>query len=143
MLLAVLGNITIPDAVFRELTHASAPESVRLWMEHLPDWLITRSVPVDPQSVSLALALDATLDAGESEAIQLALASGPDFILIDERRGRREATLLRTIGALGVLIEAHRLGLLAEPVQVLDELRLQGFRVSSRLVEELRRVTTS
>ena len=137
----VLGNIVIPAAVLRELTHASAPESVRSWMRRLPGWLTVQSVAADTQTLVLARVLDEALDPGESEAIQLALANGADFILIDERRGRREAQSrgLKTIGALGVLLEAYRLGLLAEPDRALDELRLQGFRVSNRLEEEFRR----
>ena len=136
LLPGVLGQIAIPEAVFRELTHPSAPESVRKWMENIPEWLSVKPVVNSPLA-----SLSEILDAGECEAIQLALDLPPDFILIDERRGRREAELagLKTIGALGVLVEAHRLGLLADPMQELSRLQSHGFRVSRRLVEEFRR----
>ena len=130
----VLGSIAIPGAVFRELTHPSAPESVRSWMNAPASWL--RVEPV----VALTMAsLADILDAGEIEAIELALRIQPDFILIDERLGRREAELLglKTIGALGVLIEAHRL--LTDPVECLADLQSCGFRISLRLIDQFRR----
>src|SRR5438105_3935392 len=115
----VLGPITIPHAVLTELTHVSAPFEVRRWFEITPGWLSIQVVDaaiIDPR-------LTVMLDEGESEAIQLALNLQPDFILIDERLGRREAKRLgfNVIGALGVLREAHRLGLLADPIRALTQ----------------------
>jgi uncharacterized protein len=83
---------------------------------------------------------DMHIDQGESEAIQLARNLRPDFILIDEWLGKREAKRLglNVIGALGILREAHRLKLLADPLQALGELRDHGFRVSKRLIHEFR-----
>lgn len=70
LLHAVLGEITIPGAVFHELIHPSAPGSVRAWMKNAPDW-----IKVEPVVTPVAARLTETLDAGESEAIQLALNS--------------------------------------------------------------------
>ena len=66
--------------------------------------------------------LIATLDRGESEAIQLARETLPDFILMDERLGRRAAAAfgLTVIGALGLLRESFRRGYVAEPISMLD-----------------------
>lgn len=78
------------------------------------------------------------LDLGESEALQLALETKPDFILMDERLGRRTAAALglTVIGALGLLRESYRRGHLAEPWSVRDEMRRIGFRISQRLYRE-------
>jgi predicted nucleic acid-binding protein len=129
----VLGHITIPEAVAKELSHSSAPLKVREWITSKPNWLSIRTVgqDIDPRLIKI-------LDDGESEAIQLALAMRPDFLLIDERLGRREATNrgLNVIGALGVLREASRLGHIKDPLDVLARLLDCGFRLSKRLIRE-------
>jgi predicted nucleic acid-binding protein len=107
LLSRVLGPITIPPAVLVELTQEATPGAVRKWIANPPEWLFVHAAhfDIDPDLTSL-------LDSGESAAIQLAINLQPDFILIDERLGRKEASRrgLVVIGALGVLREAHRLG---------------------------------
>ena len=82
--------------------------------------------------------LVATLDSGECETIQLALETHLEFILMDERLGRRAATALglTVIGALGLLRESYRQRYIAEPLHVLDQMRRIGFRVSQPLYRE-------
>jgi predicted nucleic acid-binding protein len=94
--------------------------------------------PVDPSLCEI-------LDAGEGEAIALALLLQTDFILIDERKGRAEAERLglQPIGALGLIVKATRLGVVEDPVLVLAQLRACGFRVSKRLITEFERLLTA
>lgn len=76
------------------------------------------------------------LDAGESEAIALALELGADFLLMDEKLGRAAAQNagLTTIGILGVAIAAKRKGLLSDVAPVIRELReLASFWISPEL----------
>ena len=82
--------------------------------------------------------LSVLLDRGEAEAITLAVETRPDFLLMDERKGRRlaEERGLAVIGALGVLLEASRRGLVDQPMRVLDRLKAAGFRASRRLTDE-------
>jgi predicted nucleic acid-binding protein len=115
-----------------ELTHASARAEVRNWLRECPPWLsICRlEQPVDKE-------LARSLDAGEAEAIQLALERRADIVIIDERRGRDIALQKRLVvtGALGMLRELYRQGWIDDPVEVCTRLRLNGFRVSRRLLE--------
>ena len=57
---------------------------------------------------------------------------------MDERKGRRiaEKRGLVLIGALGVLLEGSRLGLVDRSTHVLDQLEAAGFRASRQLVDE-------
>ncbi len=81
-------------------------------------------------------ALRQDLDAGEAEAIALALAIGADLLLMDERLGRETAFHfgLRCFGLVGVLVEAKHKGLIPSVKTRLDAMRdMSGFRLSSAL----------
>ena len=81
-------------------------------------------------------ALQRDLDAGESEAIALAVETEAELLIMDERLGRDTARIfeLKYTGVVGVLIEAKRKALIEEIRPVLDEMRQKGhFRISSSL----------
>ena len=131
LLRAVHTEILVPDAVFDEITVAGAGEpgasetAQGAWIKRRP-----------ALNVSLVNALSLELDAGEAQAIALAVESRAGLILLDERRGRRAAKRLglTVTGTLGVLIAAKDRGLLASVRPVLDALRADaGFWIDDNL----------
>jgi len=125
------GQIVIPPAVQAELLSTDAPAQVRAWTAHPPAWLEVRSpLPSFRDSV--------VLGAGESDAIALAEQLGADRILMDETLGRSEALSrgLKIIGTLGVLREAHRVGLL-NLASAIERLKTTTFHASPQILQAL------
>lgn len=104
----LFGRVLIPESVLEELNAIETPQLVRSWATNLPEWIeVSPSPPVDDVGLT-------RLHAGERDAILLALSVHAGALLLDERRGRQEAENrgLKPIGTLGVLVAAHRLGLI-------------------------------
>ena len=129
---ALYGKILIPHAVVDEMLARKAPAPVRAWAQHLPHWVEILS------PTKILIGSVSGLDPGETEAIAIALEVHAEWLLIDDAAGRDEATRrgLQTVGTLGILRNAHRLGLLDLRTS-LSQLQASGFHVSQRLVDEL------
>ncbi len=93
-------QITIPSAVYREITSGGAAQPGVEEIEQAR-WLSER--PLSSYTLMNALQLD--LGQGEAEAIALAVESEAGLLLMDERRGRRAASRLGVpvVGVLGFL----------------------------------------
>ena len=91
------GQVLIPPTVFSELSHEQSPATA--WITHPPSWLKVAT----PQSIPADLALDA----GEREAIALALELGAERVLMDEKQGREAAQSqgLKVAGTLAVILD--------------------------------------
>jgi predicted nucleic acid-binding protein len=128
LLPALFDKVLIPLAVVLELTHAGSPLKVRKWISSPPGWLESRQV-AGVASPSLFV-----LEPGEREAIQLALETGIDTVLIDDAAGRlvAETFKLDVRGTLGVLERAAKLGKISFH-QALVKLELTSFRISPTL----------
>ena len=136
LLRTLFGEVLIPPAVERELRRATrrfAPLDVELLKS-----LTIRS----PSNSVLVSKLAEGLDAGESEAIALALEVGAESVLLDERRGRAAARRLGLVpvGILGLLLQAKTLGLVPEIRPLLQDLRDNAnFFLTEALLDEVTR----
>lgn len=126
------GRVIIPPAVREELNHAKTPKAVREWLSKSPAWLEVVAPSIIPPAALTEL------DAGEMEAITLALQSGADLLLIDERDGTAAARRLglTTTGTLGVLDLAARRGLIDLRV-MFARLQETTFRAPTKLMAKL------
>jgi predicted nucleic acid-binding protein len=115
---ALYGHVLIPPAVLAELSAEAVPGAAPDIA--MPSWL-TIQTPTDWERVQ---ELRRRLDAGEAEAIVLAIERHADLLLIDERRGRQIAVAagLRVTGLIGALADAKRAGLIDSVKPVLDDL---------------------
>lgn len=131
LLPALYQSVLIPPEVHRELKHPDAPPAVRTWALILPAWCEVRS-PVSAPDSTLN-----DLDAGEREAIQLALEAGVNILLMDESEGRQEALRrhLKVTGTLAVLEKAGQRGLI-DFRSALDQLEQTNFRLSPSIRRE-------
>lgn len=126
------GVVTIPQAVFNELSASESPPVVKNWIAYPPDWLQIQ--PIDPlQNIQLS-----TLDLGEREAILLAERLDADLVILDDKAARRIAVErgLRIIGLLGILKDAAKSGLLNLEI-TFEQLQEVGFWVAPSLLERL------
>jgi predicted nucleic acid-binding protein len=98
LLQALFQEVLVPPAVARELVPRLT----------LPAWIRERTL----QQPIAQEVLRASLGAGESEAISLALEIQADRLIVDERAGRRvaEALGLRVAGVLGLLVLSKQRG---------------------------------
>lgn len=125
------GTILIPAAVWHEVVvqGSGQPGAVELQQA---SWIKIET----PRNRDLVNTLRRELDAGEAEAIALALQIKADLLLMDERLGRDVAQYhkVRCVGLIGVLIEAKAKRRLPIIKPHLDTLREQaGFRISKSL----------
>jgi predicted nucleic acid-binding protein len=135
LLEAIYQTVIIPDVVASELAAASNPTISAILQL---GWIQTQSVT--NSQLAHQLQQERGLDAGEANAIALALELQADDLLIDERLGRQEAVRLglSIIGILGILLVAKQRSLIPQVQPVMDALIDQaGFRVSPQLYQRV------
>ena len=132
LLSELFQQIIIPQAVYSELSDASAPSPVQTWIATPPGWLKIQPVN-QPSDAILEL-----LDPGERAAILLAQELNADLLLLDEMKARRIATDrgLTITGVLGILDQAATMNLIDLPAAV-QSLQNTSFWASDDLFQKL------
>lgn len=122
----LFGQILITPAVGRE---------VEPTLSKRPAWMEVRSL----QQPMRARVLAASLGAGESETISLAVEVSASRVLLDDRPARRLAAVLglNVTGTLGILLAAKQRGLVEQIKPLLEALLTHDFRVSEALLEQV------
>jgi hypothetical protein len=129
------GELHIPPAV-REEVVASGRGRPGAAEVGAANWIHV----VEVRDTTAVVLLRDRLDAGESEAIVLAMEMNADLLLMDEGRGRRvaEARGLKKAGTVGTLLVAKKRGLIPAVTPLLDRLLAAGFRMSDELYQAAR-----
>ena len=129
----LFSQIIIPSAVYDEaVTHGRDVGGARREVS-AAHWIKTVTVQ---DRLAVSVLLD-ELDLGEAETIVLGQELGADWILMDEKKGRRKLTQLdlRKIGTVGILLKAKQLGWISTLQPELEHLRLKGFSLSQSVFE--------
>jgi len=130
-------RVSIPRAVLDELqVDEDRPGSSALRKALSDGWLALQDVDDAPLVTTLRL----ELDAGEAEAIALALDLGCKHVLMDEAEGRSRARALGLIptGVVGVLLRAQRAGDVPGVASLLSRLREEaGFYLRDDFVQRI------
>ncbi len=127
------GVVHIADGVWEELNFENKRWPGSLEVEQA-EWIERHKV----RDRALVEALRSDLDRGESETIALALELASDLVLMDEKEGRHTAQRLgvRTLGVVGVLLDAKTVGHVDAVRPLLEALRTKaGFYMSAGLVQ--------
>lgn len=131
LLNAIFGNVIIPTMVDKEIRAlASFDKDISSYLN--ATWITV----ADLKERDIFEILRFELDAGEAEAIALALEMNCATLLIDERLGTKvaQAKGLQTIGLLGVLLKAKHIGLIPLLKPILTDLRkIAGFWLGTNL----------
>lgn len=135
LLRELFGEVYIPQAVFDEtVTHGREASKAKLEVSKA-DWIHIVEVK---DRLAVNVLLD-EMDLGEVETIILASEMNADWVLMDEKKGRRKLAQLNIpkIGTLGILLKAKQFGLIAVLKPEIEELQRSGFSISHLVVEQV------
>ncbi len=137
LLRQLFGEIHIPQAVHDEAVAAGREEGGAKREVSEAEWI--KIVPVKDR-LAVDVLLD-ELDLGEAETIVLARELGADWVLMDERKGRRKLDQLglKKVGTVGLLLRAKQAGFIAAVRSELERLQQQGFSLSQTVIDAVLR----
>lgn len=132
--LSNIGQLTLLNRLFQ---HVYITREVLNEFENLvPVWIIIKEV----KDLEKQFAFEKRLDRGEASALALALETDNSLLIIDEIKGRKFAQSLNIdiIGTIGILLLAHKKGLLDNLSDIIRLLVENGFRVSQSILKTIK-----
>lgn len=135
LLYTLFGEVYIPQAVFDETVTFGREESKAKQAVSKAKWIQIIKVK---DRLAVNVLLD-EMDLGEVETIILASELNADWVLMDEKKGRKKLNQLNIpkIGTIGILLKAKQLGLIPIIKPEIEKLQKTGFSISPFVVEEV------
>jgi len=132
LLESIFKEVIVPVSVFKELSVANKPEAQRL-----SAWAQGKVVAVSNEKLMHSFSL--ILDMGEAEAMALYFEKAADFLLIDEKKGRKIALYnnINVVGTLGILLLSKQKGLLPLVRPIIERLQQSYYRISDELCRKV------
>jgi predicted nucleic acid-binding protein len=133
----LFDEVMIPESVYHEVVVKGAN---KVGSNDLVNagWINVETVPSSTAINPLLLGLDP----GELDVIQLGLLINPDWVIIDEKLGRRLAKVmgLSVKGTLGILLTGFYSGYLSkqETLNLVQNLVDNGIRLSPRVINSIK-----
>lgn len=130
LLPALAGKVFVPESVLFELRAGSHRDGAASIVEKVPGIEVVPDLPIPA-------ALQAwDLDPGESQVLAHALTRLGSWAVLDDRAGRRCAASLgiATIGSLGTVLRARKVGLIPQARPLVEALRAQGLFLGDDLL---------
>jgi len=132
----LFGTIVIPPQVFHELELSKDRPGTKAILEAIDaGWIKLEKIKKPNKLKRLHL----LVDAGEADAILLALEQDSRMLIIDDKKGRKTAKNigLPIVGTGGILVAAKRAGHLIEVTSVLNDLAGVGYYISPTLSKRI------
>ena len=131
-----IGRLDLLPQVFSKVF---APSVVAAEVQISLSWLRIQSV----QNIAVVATLKTQMDAGEAEAIALAMELPNVLLILDDKKARRIAQQLnlKVIGTVGMLLRAKRQGVITEIKPLISALLQADFRISESIVKEALRLS--
>ena len=135
LLAKLYQRVIIPEKVWEEITIHGAGLADAAAISQL-DWLI-----IQKPALELIKPLSILLDAGEAEAIALAMSLPDSTVLLDDAQARRVAERfgVNRIGTLGILRRAKKAGLITAIKPYTVQLQNSGIYMRQNLIDAVLR----
>ena len=134
LLFELFDEIIVPSSVYHEVVSQGMGRVASSEIREA-EWIRVQT-PAASSNIGPVLL---GLDQGEMDVLLLALEVKPDWVVIDERLGRRAAQTLRlpVKGTIGILLAAYRARLLSrsEALSSVNQLVGAGIRIGRRVIE--------